>query len=459
VKEGCKTAMSGDSVESLYTVIIKELASEDAKKRVAEKLVQITRNLPEQKILAKLGSLPWVLTRNAPEKTAIKLQDMLQSAGAVVVVHPPLPLASDPEIELTPIQPDAEAAAEPAVPRGGAQSPSPVHIHEPPFRPISPQTPPPVAPVMEQEAEPLDELPQIEPLTLGGILDKTFQICRAHFWKLLAIVGIPWAITAAIILGLALVAGVVGLTARNLGEFAPWLIIVAGVALVPSVVIVLVGLFYLSQGAMIYAVSMMYLGKKILVKEAYRFVLGRLGRYFLTSCLFVVVTVGFVLAPIVIGVILYFLSKALTSSGWWSAIFWLPLAAIPMYGITKLLLFDKVVIIEDNAYAKALSRSWHLLSGKADSPWPRGYFVRLVILLNLFLLINGAISILFRTPGAVLSVLVSEPQWLAAGINQILTSIGSLIAGVFGSVCLVVFYYDIRNRKEGFDLKMLAGLE
>jgi len=451
--------MNGKPVDGLYTIVIKALTSDDAKKRVAEALVRVTRNLPSEKILAKLGSLPWVLTRNASEKTAVKLQQMLESAGATVTVLPPLPARPVPEIEPTPIQPDAKFFPETAVPAGTDHFGTGHGMEQPPFDRV-PQ--PPISsdvPIREKEENLTDELPPIEPLTLGGILDRTFQICRAHFWKLLAIVGIPWVITAMITLGLALLVAIVGLTAQNLGDLAPWILIVAGVALLPSLVILLTGLFYLSQGAMIYAVSMMYLGKRIFVKEAYRFVLARLGRFFLTSCLFVLAAFVFVLAPVLIGIILYFLFKALTSSGWWSAVAWLPLSVVPMYGITKMLLFDKVVIIEDVAYVKALSRSWRLMTGKADSPWPRGYFVRFVILLNLFILINMAISIVFRTPGAVLSLLLSDPQWLGTVVNQVLTSIGSLVAGVFGSVCMVVFYYDIRNRKEGFDLKMLAGLE
>lgn len=451
--------MNGQPREVLYTVAIQALESDAARKRVAEELVRVTRNLPPDKILARLASLPWVLTRNASEKNAARLQAMLEKAGATVAVIPPLPARPGPEIELAPIQPEARLFPPSVAPAGAGSAGIERGADPGSARSVPLQPAPPNQRMTESYEEPADDLPPIEPLTIGGILDRTFQICKAHFWKLLAIVGIPWVITAAITLGLALVVGIVGLTAHNLGHFAPWILIVGGIAVIPSVVIVLVGLFYLAQGAMIYAVSMMYLGKKILVKEAYRFVLSRLGRFFLTSCLFTLAAFGFVLAPLLIGVILYFLFKALTSSGWWSAIAWLPLSVIPMYGIAKLLLFDKVVIIEDDAYVKALTRSWNLLSGKAEGSWPRGYFVRLVVLLNLFILINMAISILFRVPGVVVSVLISEPQWLGTIINQVLSSLASIIAGVFGSVCMVVFYYDIRNRKEGFDLKMLAGLE
>jgi len=46
---------------------------------------------------------------------------------------------------------------------------------------------------------------------------------------------------------------------------------------------------------------------------------------------------------------------------------------------------------------------------------------------------------------------------VAKVVSQIITNAGSLIASLFGSVGVVVFYYDIRNRKEGFDLSMLAA--
>jgi hypothetical protein len=133
---------------------------------------------------------------------------------------------------------------------------------------------------------------------------------------------------------------------------------------------------------------------------------------------------------------------------------------IPAYGITKLLLFDKAVIIENVAYVKALRRSWTLVSGKAEGSWPRGYFLRLIILLHLFIFINIAISLLFGTPAALIAALFPESLKLVGEVvAQLLKNTGSLVAGLFGSVCIVVFYYDIRNRKEGFDLRMLAGLD
>jgi hypothetical protein len=129
-----------------------------------------------------------------------------------------------------------------------------------------------------------------------------------------------------------------------------------------------------------------------------------------------------------------------------------------VYGTIKLLLFDKVVIIEDIAYFKALGRSWSLLTGKAEGAWPRGYFLRLFILLHLFVLLYLTVVLLFQAPASIVELFMTDMAFAGTILGQVLSNAGSLIASVFNSVCMVVLYYDIRNRKEGFDLKMLSRI-
>ena len=68
------------------------------------------------------------------------------------------------------------------------------------------------------------------------------------------------------------------------------------------------------------------------------------------------------------------------------------------------------------------------------------------------------IAMVFQIPAAIIAALISESRIVGPVVQWFLSNIGSLIGGIFGSVCLVVFYYDIRSRKEGFDLRMLAGI-
>jgi len=452
--------MAGDPSGTQYTVVIVGVKDAATKARVTRSLSRVTKNLAVEAIEARLEKLPWTLTRRATIKKASRLAELLEKLGAEIKVLPPLPAAILREVEPTQILPETKLLSGTQVmastqvvdmPPGVAPS----LTARPLLKPLSRPTPQPWQGDTGEEFG----APDIEPLTLAGILDRTFQICRRNFWKLFAVAAIPWLITAAIGLVAAIVIGIVGFTWKGLGAFAPRVLIVAGAALIPSMLVILVGVFYLGQGALIHAVSSIYLGRKIMVKEAYRFVYGRLGRFFLTSCLFTITAFGMVLLPMITGAFLFYAFRDVTGSGWWSVVTWPLLAIIPLYGITKLLLFDKVVIIENDAYAGALKRSWHLLSGKADSPWPRGYFLRLVILLHIFMLVYLTIDMIFRMPTAVLGLLLSQPGMLVNIVNQFMAQLSGLVAGIFIAVGMVVFYYDIRNRKEGFDLKMLSEMD
>ncbi|MFH0823015.1 MAG: hypothetical protein V2B18_09710 [Pseudomonadota bacterium] len=298
-----------------------------------------------------------------------------------------------------------------------------------------------------------------EPLSLGGILDRGFNICRAHFLKFMTIMVIPWAITIAIIVGVVALAVPIAASARYWDD--SHLLIAAFVALGAFIALCMVslGVMYLSQGALIYAVSSVYLGRRIAVGEAYRFVFSRLGRFVGTTLLFLVSALVLVAAVLLMGFIFYLISKSLTGSGRWSIFTWPLLLTIPFYCLPKFLLFDKVVIIENRGGFRALARSWDLVSGQAEGSWPRSYWTRLVILLNLLFILQVTISLLFGLPTELMQLL--SPDYLRLvwwGIGQILGLFGGLVATMFVSVWTVLFYYDIRNRKEAFDLDMLARL-
>lgn len=443
--------METDSFDTPRTVTITAVRDEAAKRAIAENLSRITTGHPSvERVLARLDDLPWRLTRNAGASSAKKLVTILEGLGASVQISPPLPVDSVSDTQ----PPTVVSRATPTAPMPSENRLAEQHVAAAPQaferqgwtnRPEKTQ--------MGDSGEFL-----LEPLSLGGILDRTFQICRSHFWKLLVIASIPVLIAGGIALVGILVFLLAGLTWQVLGGLPQWIMIAGAILVIPSIIVFLVALFYLSQGAMIHAVSFIYLSRNIVIKEAYRFVMGKLGRFVLTSFLFAAVALGFVTTPVILGIGAYF-AFGLFTSGWWSAVTWPFLMLIPAYGITKLLLFDKVVIIEDTAYLAALKRSWRLIGGKADQGWPKSYFMRLIVLLHLFILINLTITMIFQAPAAVVAAIASEHVIVARILEQLLSTLGSLVGSVFGSVCLVVFYYDLRNRKEGFDLKMLASMD
>ena len=68
------------------------------------------------------------------------------------------------------------------------------------------------------------------------------------------------------------------------------------------------------------------------------------------------------------------------------------------------------------------------------------------------------ISMLFQAPITIATILLPHYELVGKILGQVTSNLANVIAGLFNSVCMVVFYYDIRNRKEGFDLKMLSRM-
>ncbi len=452
--------MAAEASEPLHTLVLVSVKDDESKRKVALTLSRITTNLPVEKAVKRMESLPWTLTRRASAKNAGRLVRLMEKLGATLEVSPPLPEAAPIDLAETQVLPGTKLLEEERSSEPDEPGRSSYDVIAPPVMPARSEG----EQLSHRQAQggtggagpPGEEGISIQPLSLGGIIDRTFQICRSHFWKLLAIVGIPYLAMASLCLTIAIIVAVAGLTWGTFSSIPSWVLITTGITVIPSVVVVVVAVFFLSQGALIHAVSSVHNGREFRVGDAYRFALARLGRYILTSILFAVVTCAALLLAMLLGAALFFIFRQFTHSGWWSAITWPMLAGLWLYVIAKLLLSDIVVIIEDTAYISALERSWHLLTGKAAAAWPRRYLSRLALLLILFVLISAAVTLIFQVPAAIIASLMPESRIVGNVLQQLLSSIGGLIGGLFGAASLVVFYHDIRSRKEGVDPKEIA---
>ncbi len=435
--------------DSGYAVIITAIKDEASKSEVVREVVAIAKNVTLDQVRQRLRTIPWTLTRKATRQTAYRLAERLEKVGATVKVVPPREESQPSRIPQPPVPPREQRTPQSPVMFEGPNLPgSAAHSTGLPQSLLK----------AGSDAAPLE----LEPLTLGGILDRTFQICKNHFWSFLGILIVPWLLVFAIVLGIGLSAGLVGFaTLQTVGKDASYAVIILFVIMaVVAAVLAMIVILYLAQGAMIHAVSQVYLGREFTVKSSYRFIWERALKFILTSVLLACVIGGLSISVVTVGIILFFLFKFVAGSGWWSAFTWLPLLLIPAYVIPKLLLFDKVVIIEDIAYMEALRRSWNLLTGKGEGSWPRAYWLRLVVLLNIVLLIHIGVSMVFGIPAAVLQMALPKSLTIVGTIlGEAMRNVGSLVAGLFGSVGMVVFYYDVRNRKEGFDLRMAAAAQ
>jgi MFS family permease len=230
-----------------------------------------------------------------------------------------------------------------------------------------------------------------------------------------------------------------------------------GVSALIAFIVFLILQFW-AQGALIHAVSETYLGHSTSVRNSYGAVRSKLLRLLGTLILLGILVF---LCPALAGVVAAIAVPLMASQGMGG----LPVVivgAIAVIGILWLtihlflnwLLADKVAILEDKGGMSALQRSRELMNAKTEP----GYWKRpknkagLILVVGFFIAIG--INLLFQLPGVGLSFVL--PGLLTATVSGLLNIIASSLATVYTATALIIFYYDIRLRKEGFDLKMMA---
>nr|NIQ90646.1 hypothetical protein [Deltaproteobacteria bacterium] len=119
------------------------------------------------------------------------------------------------------------------------------------------------------------------------------------------------------------------------------------------------------------------------------------------------------------------------------------------------LLVDKVVVLEGEGWRSALRRSKELMNTRTEQGFWKRPKNKAALILLLGFLIGVGIHLLFQTPGLITHWLMPSTT-MGQTIQEILNVVATSLATVFTAIAMILFYYDIRLRSEGFDLKMMA---
>lgn len=251
---------------------------------------------------------------------------------------------------------------------------------------------------------------QVRPLSLGEILDRTFQFYRKDFPLFLGIAAVPQLIALFIrILGLAMRGSSVGLVALA----AVGLLIGAIANLFATAV---------SQAATSVAVSEIYLGRKITLSEAFGRIRGNVGR--MTGIVFglgLLMGLGFI---------------CLIIPGIYLALIWA--LAIP------------AAAIEDLGFAECRDRSKHLTEGALG----RMFVIYLLVLVVTYGVLLGVLALL----GAVGLTAAGREAANSLTFNifsEVASSLAVMLVTPIGMIAFTIAYYDQRVRKEGFDIQFM----
>jgi hypothetical protein len=246
--------------------------------------------------------------------------------------------------------------------------------------------------------------PTLRPLSVGEILDVSFTLYRRHF----ATLGTIAVLCSGLPVLMSLYIEAAGGVFRNL-------------PLTLAYYVVFTVLSSIATAATVFVVSESYLGRPLPAVSALQRATPLLGRLIVCSLLLAIV-VGF-------GFLMFMVPGVVLLCG-------------------LLLAFPSLVLEPGNSPTGALSRSWSLTRGSRLRML--GLLITLAVLLYVPIVALGAIATV---------VLPSDP--LGSPTPGILTL---AVVGVLQMLLypllycvLTVAYYDLRVRKEGFDLEVLAS--
>jgi hypothetical protein len=204
--------------------------------------------------------------------------------------------------------------------------------------------------------------------------------------------------------------------------------------------------------AFTYAMSQRYLGEPARIGQAYGFVIGRVGAILWTTLLRFAALFGLVIAvSLPLGVLMgAAISLGADDVGLLLTMLLIAAMAILWFHVfLRLELSFAALVVESRKGFAALNRAWRLSAG---------YGWRTVGMLLVTYVIVGVISLLLTKPVEMAAApLVKAGNLGAAG--AILGAANAVVETALAPVVcivLVLVYYDLRIRKEGFDLQMLA---
>jgi MFS family permease len=278
------------------------------------------------------------------------------------------------------------------------------------------------------------ETPQLRPLSVGEVLDAGFRLFRHRFGTLVLctlVFAVPFMIASTLVewstnpvaFDFSTSSLTDGSDEAALGQF------------IAQVLQSLVTLF--AVAACFKAVSAAYLGERASAGSSLRFALPRMPA----------IVVSIVVSTLLLGVP-FLIVAGLTSSGGGAALAVLVVVVLGVFLAVRLALTLATIVIERKGPFRGLGRSWRLTGGH----WWRTFAVLAVaglLTVIIGLAAGGAL-------GAVLSG-ASFSQEVTAAVLYTLLLIGvSAVTCPIVAAVMTVHYYDLRVRKEGFDLELLA---
>jgi hypothetical protein len=288
-------------------------------------------------------------------------------------------------------------------------------------------------------------------LGIGELLDTTFALYRRNFTLLAgiaAVLGVPQALINIFILY------IMPRTFYTINPSEPTLsqsftvrtsdiLRAAELVAISGVIGFVFGVIVTATLA--YAVSSRYLGRTTSIWDAYRAVgLLKFAKLLAATILGTLFAAALFLGSLaVLGVGLYSLLS--TNAIWLAPLALLMIPVLVTYLYTSLIFVPQTVVIEGAGILQALARSWQLV---------RGYRWRVARIFATLTLLGYILS--FATVALLVRALATGLSGGGLASSAAVGAVVNVLVQPLQLGGLTLLYYDLRIRKEGFDLEQLA---
>jgi len=257
----------------------------------------------------------------------------------------------------------------------------------------------------------------LRPMTLGEVLDRTFKLYKSNFLLFAGITAWPFLVLLVINIG---IAGS-GLGARPAAGSVP------PSGMLPSMIVggITFGLLYLfllgaAQAATVFAVSDLYLGRPTGLRDCYKRVGAKAVRVILILLLTgLIVAVGCLLL-IIPGIIL----------------------------LCRTAISVPASMLEDSKSIRSIERSMELT---------KGYAGQMFVIFLMVWVMSWLVAAIFQVPFAFLVTAQHTVSFGTLVLQHLSGFVSQVLVGPIGTIAFSLMYYNLRVRKEAFDIQHLMA--
>jgi hypothetical protein len=265
----------------------------------------------------------------------------------------------------------------------------------------------------------------LRPMSLGEVLDRTFTLYKNHFWLFAGITALPFLALLVFNVGLAATKTFKLAGAHSPGSATPSPAVIAG-AIGGFFVGMLLYLLLLgaAQAATVFAVSDLYLQRATSLRECYR----RVGVKALR-----------VIAILIMTYLVFFVG--------------LMLFVIPgIILLCRTAIAVPVSMLEDSKSVRSLERSMELT---------KGHTLQVLVILIMVWVVAMLVASIFQFPMMYFVFTAARThQALPFGVmlwQHFAAFISQVLAAPIGTIAVSLMYYNLRVRKEAFDIQHLMA--